>query len=342
MRFMDKWLLSLALIIMMTSHAFARPFVKVALNNNPKVSAAWENTVLGNKADAGNTPWIRIKGAGFNNGATRVTAEFAGKIIAESAVDISSGIFETTVFLKSPLEHPQEITVKVGDDFTQQVPVNIKRLYGTVRFFDGSPVRFPLVTTLMYRRSSFFISAVGDENGNYEIFLPEKTSSIAIFDKDYSKSNLECWIYEADLKEDLRLDARLDKIEVFRLHAWPGEMKLYIHFIPMSITRVNETKRKGAKDEISIASTPEVWPDLKKEDIRVFIGEKQTPITMFKKVPDITRLKDTDVPRPGYILSVNAGFQGKVVRVEIHTTAMERGKTIHERGEGFFLGFLNE
>jgi len=172
-----------------------RPYVAVSLNNNPKVSAAWRNQIDGKKVDLSNTPGITVNGGGFKDGSARIAVYFAGELVGEGVINIRSGAFEKLIPLSSPLADPREIKVRIGGNFSQSVPVRLKRLRGSVRLADGSPAPFPLVTTGLYRFSDFFVTAIGDKKGNFEVVLPETIDSIAIYADNSSKAQLACRKY---------------------------------------------------------------------------------------------------------------------------------------------------
>lgn len=183
-----------------------RPSITASLNNNPKLPAAWRNPLDGAAVDVSNTPGIMVNGSGFKNGQARIAVYLAGRIAAKGEIKIKSETFQTLLPLKSPLADPRELTVRVGDDFSQSVPVRLRRLRGTARLLDGSPVLFPLVTNGLFRSSGFFVTTVGDKNGNFEILIPEEIAFLSIFEKNSSKTRLECRKHDAGLKEKPRLE----------------------------------------------------------------------------------------------------------------------------------------
>lgn len=187
-----------------------RPSVTAYLNNNPKAPAVWRNPIDGGAVDVSNTPGIMVSGTGFESGEKRVAVYFAGKIVAEGKTNIASGNFQKLLPLKAPLAGPRELRVRVGGDFSQTVPVRLRRLRGAVRLSDGSAVASPLVTTGLYRRSDFFVTAIGDRKGNFEILVPEKLAFVSIFENNSSKTRLECRSYDAGPKEGHRLDVCME------------------------------------------------------------------------------------------------------------------------------------
>lgn len=309
--------------------------IEILLNNNPRCSAELKNIAKREKCNMTNTPSITVKGTGFEHGKKTIILIFRDKVIAKENISIAEHSFEKTIELPNPLENPKRIEVKVGKTFHEKISVELKRLYGTVTYFDGAPVSYPVISAMGAP------VAVGDDNGNFEIFLCRKKKSIGIFEKNYSKSTLECWLYDVDLKEDTKLNVKIDKLEVYELGAWLAYTGLYIHFIPMSLTRISElVKIEG--NELATSAHSEAWPHLKKDDVRVFIDEKEVPISTFNEYEDfIGEYKGKKVTRPGYILGVaRKDWKKGIIRVEIKHHVELETKEILEKGEGYFFGFV--
>lgn len=309
-------------------------YIDIFLNNNPECKTMLENIAKAQKWSISNKPCIIIKGYNFQNGRELMKIVFEEQLISEKEIIIKNQRFETKVELSDPLKNPKEFEIKIGNDFSQKIPVELKRLYGKVTYFGGKPVSNPIIVTTN-------ISAVGDKEGNFEIYLFEKVKNILIFEKNYSKSTLECYLWDVDLKKDTKLDIKIDKLEVYRLHAWEGEMSLYLHFIPMSVTRAAKISKEFAGDEYKIASAPNIWPDLEKEDVKVFIDDKEFPILTFAEHADYLFQKDGEnINRQGYLLSVpKENFKGKIIKVQIQDTVRKNNKKIIEKGEGYYFGF---
>jgi len=334
--------LSIGVIVLMgvnMTNAFGKriPQVEIFLNNNPRCSAELENVAKGEKWKLVNIPSITVKGSNFDNGKMTMTVIFKDEIIAKVEINVVGHDFVETIELSSPLENPKGIEVKVGTTFHEKIPVELKRLYGAVTYFDGAPVSYPIIS------AGGRMVTVGDEKGNFEMFLCGKEKSIGIFEKNYSKATLECWLYDVDLKKDTKLNVRIDKLEVYELGAWTAYTGIYIHFIPMSLTRISELAMKGAS-EINIASHQEAWPHLRKNDVKVFIDEKEISISTFNEYEDfIGEHKGKKLTRPGYILGIaRKNWKKGIIKVEIKHRVKSGAKEISEKGEGYFFGFISD
>jgi len=319
---------------------YKKPRVKVFFNNNPRCRAELENIVKREKWELVNTPSITVKGSNFENGKTTMEVAFKDQTLSKE-ISIVDHRFVEKIELLCPLEDPKEIEVKVGT-FHGKVSVVLNRLYGRATYFDGTTVPYPIIVT------EKGIGTVGDEMGNFEIILCGREKHVGIFGRNYSKETLECWLYDVELEEDTELDIKIDKLEVYELGAWLAYSGVYIHFIPMSLTRVLELVKKGlSEDEIS--ECPEAWPHLRKEDVKAFVGDKEVPISSFDEYNSILRGCEGKIAtRPGYIIGIDRSNlekvrkENEIIRVEIEHRVNLDGKEVLERGEGYFFGFVKE
>ncbi len=240
--------------------------------------------------------------------------------------------FNLKVDLKEAFKSMTNIKVII-DREEYNIPVQLKRLYGRVTYFDGTPVKNPIVLT------NNDIKVIGNEEGYYEICLAEKEEYIAIFNEDYSKETLECWLYDVNLIEDMELDVRIDKFEIYRLHGWYGEHSVNIHFVPMFLTKVLENM-KYINNESS--KNDDIWPQVSEEDIKVYIGNIEQKIVAFKEVEDFLYYEDNGkTSRPAYLISVaRETVVSDIIKVVISNKTLKDNKEIIEKGESYYFGFL--
>ena len=184
--------LAAALWLASPAAAASGPYVKAALNNNPAAPAAWHNQMDGRRVDLSNAPGVMVNGYGFPEGRARVTVFAGGGKVAEGEAAVSSGNFSVLLPLAAPLRDPRELEIKVGPSFSQRVPAGLRRFKGRVKRADGSAVPRPLVTSGLYRRSFFYVTVVGGEDGSFEILLPGAVQTLSVFENDTSKEELGC------------------------------------------------------------------------------------------------------------------------------------------------------
>lgn len=316
--------------------------VDIELNNNPRCKAEIEHVLKGESWNMKNIPFIKVKGFNFEDGNKTMRLIFKEEILTEEEIEIRQNKFSKKIELEKPLDNPEEIEVKIGSDFQRKIPIELKKLFGKATYFDGTLISNPIVSV------GGKMIAVGDERSNYEIFLSKEEEKIMVFDKGYSKERLECWLYDVKLKEDTKLDVNIGGLEVYELGAWLGYTSLYIHFVPMLITKMNAvverepSLKKGNLKDQDIFHYPEAWPHLNKEDVKVFIGGNEVPIKTFNEFDDFLGEKENEkFTRPGYIIGIaREDFKEDIIKIQIEKQIELEDEDVLEKGEGYYIGFV--
>jgi hypothetical protein len=203
--------------------------IKVLLNNNPACEAEIESTAKNEVWKMINSPYILIEGTEFKDCTTELKVIHCEKVLLGEKVLIENGCFKVKLKLSEPLKNVEELQVKIGDnDFN--VSVRTKKLYGTDSYFDGTPVKYPIISCTYSE-----IIAIGDEFGNFELSLTNPEEQIGIFDHTYSKDTLEAWVYNVDLDLDTKLDIRIGKAEVYGLTMWKHYLVIGVIFYAVTI-----------------------------------------------------------------------------------------------------------
>lgn len=306
--------------------------LKVFINNNPKFKTTIESIVKKEVWDIDNSPHIKVNGEGFEDGQKNIKVYCDDELLIEGIVLVKKSTFNLKVDLKETFQSMTTIKVII-DREEYNIPVQLKRLYGRVTYFDGTSVKNPIALT------NNDIKVIGNEEGYYEICLAEKEEYIAIFNKDYSKETLECWLYDVNLIEDMELDVRINKFEIYRLHGWYGEHSVNIHFVPMSLTKVLENMKYISNES---SKNDDIWAKVSEEDIKVYIGNIEQKIVAFKEVEDFLYYEDNGkTSRPAYLISVaRETMVSDIIKVVISNKTLQDNKEIIEKGESYYFGFL--
>jgi hypothetical protein len=309
------------------------PNIKLILNNNPVCEAQLESTVKQQVWKINNKPFIVIEGNGFKDGTTNIRVEDREDDLFNGNIKITNGVFSIKYELDKILNDLEKLEVIVGD-YSFIETINLKKLHGTVKYFDGRPVKNPIISCTYSK-----IIAIGDEFGNFELLLSSPEKEIAVFDKTYSKDTLEAWIYNVDLHVDTELDIKIDKAEVYGINMWRQYASDYIHFIPMSLSRTKEVMKKGFKNEMDIASCEEMWCKISKEDIEVYSNNELLDILSFTEVKDFIGYKDENpIYRNGYVVSIPKGVEKRrIIKIVLKSRLILNKEEIVDMGEGYYI-----
>lgn len=131
------------------------------------------------------------------------------------------------------------------------------RLRGHATDKNGAPVAHALIEV----KGDDFVTlycAQSGEDGSYEMDIPAGTYPFLAAVKDYAVNCLEYWCQNVPLQEELSLDVRFDKLEVYGLHPFfvkGGGNSLMIYFRPMSLPKFLQGARDIAPEEITVRAT---------------------------------------------------------------------------------------
>lgn len=149
----------------------------------------------------------------------------------------------------------------------------MKKIYGVISDKQGKPIEGVFVALKDSHFEDLYTTETGSD-GSYELVAESKVYPYLIAVKDYAVHNLEFWCQDLDLSEDLRIDACIDKLEIYGLKvfkvdgAYPAVM---IYFRPMSLAK-------------HLANASDLFPDLK--DIRVFMNQTESEIYAVNEVQE--------------------------------------------------------
>lgn len=154
---------------------------------------------------------------------------------------------------------------------------------GKVTDFDDRPVKNALVMLKGENFGGFVDTTYSDRHGFYSLKVKRGWySGMAVIDmEDYGKSKLEFWAFEIPAFENLNIDARYDRLEIYGLNvfeiqgAYPGYT---IYFRPMSLTRI-----LSADMEVNI---PEIAPPPDQLEIRVEINGEPVNVNHIQRVEE--------------------------------------------------------
>ena len=208
------------------------------------------------------------------------------------------------------------------------------KIYGTVSDYEGNPIDS---ANVMLLDQSFqpLHQSVSDENGNYSMEVPKGNYyAMAVLNRNhYGKTRLEYWAWSVPAQEDIQINPRYHKMEVYALNAFrpQGAHPSYmIYFRPMSLTKsLNSSGNKKDMD---------VTPDLEKSEIKVEINDENVDIYTIQKVKEYVEKKSGESDFVyGYIIqtSLPENFEDNYQRFRVVVKDKETG----DKGEATYYLF---
>lgn len=120
-----------------------------------------------------------------------------------------------------------------------------------------------------------------DEDGIYKLDVENKEYPYFVAVKDYSVENLEFWCQDINLKEDIEINASIDKLEIFGLKVFKvhgGYPALMVYFRPMSLVKyLNKDSDVFPNiDKVEVKVNNEVLDIHVMNEVKEFAGDEQT------------------------------------------------------------------
>jgi len=165
------------------------------------------------------------------------------------------------------------------------------RVYGRVTDFHGKPRKgyVKLVTPYGFPVGGAIVRT--NDNGYYELFAPKAIYHHAfICDGGYGRDTLEFygWYVPVDPPE-FKLNARFDKIEIYRLSAMETpERTLIVHFVAWDVVYTSGILKSIYEDKKSINVEDlcglDILTPLRKSDIEVYLGKQKLEVRTMRKI----------------------------------------------------------
>jgi len=258
------------------------------------------------------------------------------QLVPESAI--------SEVILPDKFPNAKYVRIRIGSLTEEmELPPQV-RVYGKVTDFKGRPKKAYIRLVNPY---GLPVGAADTKtsDGYFETYAPAATYHHAfICDGNYGRSSLEFYGWYVPVEPpEFRLDARFDKIEIYRLTAAETpERTLLIHFVAWDIaytTSILEIiyEDKG-KVELKDLCGIEILTPLKKSDVEVYLNGLKLEVRSMRKVEYSIRDYGVDCMCKAYLLE--AKIPTKVppgiysLRVVAHTVI----DGIEEWGEAVLYG----
>ena len=207
--------------------------------------------------------------------------------------------------------------------FSQRM-VNIK---GKVTDFSGKPIVSAMIE-VKTRNFDMKYHTFSDKNGNYSIDVQEGTylGISCVRMQDYAKNKLEFWAWNVPAYNDMTINMRYDKLEVYGLNAFriQGAYRGYtIYCRPMSLTKYLAWQQNPVSDM-------DLAPDPNKMHVEVTINGSPARVNLVEEVPEFAGKQQCS----GYVIYTELGAATSKPYDEIRVTItdLETG----EKGESVY------
>lgn len=247
--------------------------------------------------------------------------------------------------LESPIRDPAEIVIEVSGENTslrKSIPIKMVKMHGKVTDFDGRPIKNAWIVVLDYRFDQMVVS---DKEGNYVLYLPEGDyNCIAALTRLYPTDQLENYIWNLPLYEDLQYDFILGRAEVFRLMASSMSQNStisgsFIAWTTSDIRRWMATKKTAKYEMDEELLSAKYTPRLSLKDVKFYLdGIRIQEIPLFERANVLfppNKIAEQMAYRFEFFIPQDVPKKRfYILRVEIeHETINAEGKKLVERGQ---------
>ncbi len=212
------------------------------------------------------------------------------------------------------------------------------KIHGTVSDYEGQPIDSANVILPDKSFREPLHQTVSDENGNYSVEVSKGNYyGMAVVNMNhYGKTHLEYWAWNIPAQNDVEINPRYHKMEVYALNAFRPQgayPSYYIYFRPMSLSKAQEQEKKGG-------SPADIAPDLEKSEINVEINGENVEIFSVQKVKEYNEDKNGNTYyMSGYLLqtALPERFFDDAQRFRVVLKDRETG----DKGEAIYFLFKN-
>jgi len=303
-------------------------------------------------------PKLSLFGRDLPNGTFTLNyrIEAAGKVLAQGTTDVKVmfGLFEAGAELKEKFPQAEgvawELAAAGKASIQGYAPLSWSRFHGRVKYRDGhwDSTYINLVPTGWGAPSVIDIPVADD--GTFDALVPARVYMVVKVDgTGYQYDSMERWAWDFDLTRDREEVFTIGRMELYGMRAFDikgGGRKVLVLFRPTALTRllkfdanqdgVLSDSEKDALGPAMKASPTAIGPELKPDQVKVWLDGKPLPIVQFNQIPEASSDGCWQVL---YMLQVipDSSFH-KIfrheIRLEVESQEELRGKRIVDFGEG--------
>ncbi|MBC7362930.1 MAG: hypothetical protein H5U07_00085 [Candidatus Aminicenantes bacterium] len=267
--------------------------------------------------------------------------------VESNFVEFRNDFFKITHPVEYLKENPDRIVVTLSSakgSRSKDIECRYHKLSGKITDFNGEPFKAPVAIC----PDGFASDSLGkwsDEQGHYEIYLPERTyNAIIAFPKSYAVTELEVWAWHIIMDADQSIDFKVGTGEVYNLNVWPnngGGSSYFISFRPMVLWAMEQKTLPVTLNQAGF-SIMDASPELEPPDLKITVNGKEVEIISCQKY------YETGSPgrgMPAYLVQVSSkGLQHpekKTVIVEYKKEVERDQNKVMCTSMGIFQFYLN-
>jgi hypothetical protein len=174
------------------------------------------------------------------------------------------------------------------------------RIYGQVTDFKDNPIDS---VTVRLKNKSFenLHETITDKYGYYTMKVEKGTYNClyAIKLADYGKKNLEYWAWNIPAYNNLELNPKYEKMEIYGMNAFEPQVSPHetymVYFRPMSLSKAivfqgNMSKKEIEEEAIAEKNTIDIAPTtISKEELLVSINDFKSEVVSINKITEYAR-----------------------------------------------------
>jgi hypothetical protein len=271
------------------------------------------------------------------------------KAVKYKNIELNDGFFKIINPVEYMNERPDKITINIQSSKgkrKKEIECRYHKLQGHITDFD----RNPMTGHIIICPDAFAGEQLGvltDPEGNYEIYLPERTYNAIIANKEsYGVSTLEAWGWHIIMDSDQQLDFKIGTGEVYNLNVWAnngGGWSYFVSFRPMVLPSIWDKREYSVNLNESEFTIAEMIPELEPKDIKVMINSSEAEILSLQKY------YETGSPHAGlvsYLVQIKrtrelGSFGKQIICVEYDKVIEKNGQKVRAASMGYFQFYLN-
>ncbi|MHB9027408.1 MAG: hypothetical protein ACYC9O_01425 [Candidatus Latescibacterota bacterium] len=303
-------------------------------------------------------PYLVITGTGAPEGKYQLdyTIESSGKPSFQGSIDLETQMGLLVKEIKLDRRYPSADRVRwtlKGQNtvsFSGSTPLTWSRFHGKVTFLDPrkkSDAYIEMQTFSFGAPGKIYIPI--EKDGSFDELVPARVYRVLnINSTGYSYNAMERWAWDYDLTRDREDEFTIGRTEIYSMRVFEvvgGPRTLFVAFRPTALSRVLKLdadgnglvegeERKAMGDALKKSCTA-IGPELKAENIKVWINGKPQTVLNLTQIPEYN---GDDMHQVQYIFQVYPAERlfgvSHEIKVEVESEEELNGKKIRDWGQG--------